>query len=84
MYYRCKTIEIFIVNYSHTLSVTLDYTLSSSRVRFNAATSSQTVTIPILEDDIVENDETITVTLSSGAIISTPRASVIVIDNDGK
>ena len=72
------------MNHSHTLSVTLDYTLSSSRVRFNAATSTQTVTIPILEDDIVENDENIEVTLRGGGTISTPRASVIIIDNDGK
>ena len=38
----------------------------------------------ILEDDIVENDETVSVTLSGGGIISTPRASVIILDNDGK
>ena len=71
---------------SHTLAVTLDYTLSSSSVSFNAATTSQTVTIPILEDDIVENDETVSVTLNGGSrtIVSTPRASVIILDNDGK
>lgn len=75
------------MNHSHTLSVTLDYTLSTSSIRFDVATSTQTVTVPILEDDIVENDETINVTLtrsSSRAVVSTPRATVIIIDNDGK
>ena len=45
------------------------------------------MTIPILEDDIVENCENITVTVtrySSRVAISTPRVTVSIIDNDGK
>ena len=68
-------------------SATVDYTYTTSSIRFDSTTSSRTVTIPILEDDIVEYDETINVTLtrsSSRAVVSTPRATVIIIDNDGK
>ena len=74
------------MNHSHTLSVTLDYTLSTSGIRFDVATSTQTVTVPILEDDIVENCEIINVTLSGGSrtVVSTPRASICIVDNDGK
>ena len=46
-------------------AATVDYTDTSSDLSFNAATSSQTVTIPILEDNIVEGSETIIVTLTS-------------------
>jgi len=65
----------------------VDYTYTSTRLTFNAATISRTMTIPILEDDIVENCENITVTItyySSRVAISTPRATVSIIDNDGK
>ena len=71
---------------SHTLAVTVDYTYTTSSLTFNNATSSRTVTIPILEDEIVENCEIINVTLSgsSRTVVSTPRASVCIVDNDGK
>ena len=65
----------------------MDYTVTSSDLTFNASTSSQTVTIPILEDDIVEGSETIIVTLTSAdpaAILSPPSASVTIEDDDGK
>ena len=65
----------------------MDYTVTSSDLTFNASTSSQTVTIPILEDDIVEGSETTIVTLTSAdpaAIVNPPSASVIIEDNDGK
>ena len=65
----------------------VDYTVTSSDLTFDAATSSQTVTIPILEDDIVEGSETITVTLTStdpAAILNPQSASVTIEDNDGK
>ena len=64
-----------------------DYTVTRSDLAFNATTSSQTVTISILEDSIVEDSETISVTLTSAdpaAILSPPSASVTIEDNDGK
>ena len=45
------------------------------------------MTIPILEDDIVEDSETIIVTLTStdsAAIVNPSSASVTIEDNDGK
>ena len=68
-------------------SATVDYIVTSSDLTFNATTSSQTVTIPILEDDTVEDFETIIVTLTSpdpAAIVNPSSASVTIEDNDGK
>ena len=65
----------------------LDYNFTSSEVIFSATTSSQVVTIPILEDIILESSETINVTLMSvdPAVILNPASAVITIeDNDGK
>ena len=65
----------------------MDYTVTSSDLTFDVAPSSQTVTIPILEDNIVEGSETIIVTLTStdpAAILNPQSASVTIEDNDGK
>ena len=65
----------------------MDYRVTSSELTFNATTSSQTVTIPILEDYIFEGSETITVNVTStdpAAIVKPPSASVTIEDNDGK
>ena len=65
----------------------MDYVVTSSDLTFDAATSSETVTIPLLEDDIVEGSETIIVTLTSAdpAVILNPStASVTIEDNDSK
>ena len=65
----------------------VDYTVTSCDLTFDAVTSSQTVTIPILDDNIVEDFETIVVTLTSNdpaAIVNPPSASVTIEDNDGK
>ena len=66
---------------------TVDYIVTSSDLAFDATTSSQTVTIPILEDNLFEGSETIIVTLTStdsAAILNPSSASVIIEDNDGK
>ena len=68
-------------------SATVDFEVTSSDLIFDTDTSSQIVTIPILEDDIVEGSETIIVTLTSAdsaAIVNSPSASVTIEDNDGK
>ena len=65
----------------------MDYIVTSSDLTFNATTSSQTVTIPILEDDIFEGSETIIVTLTStdpASIVNPQSASVTIEDNDGE
>ena len=68
-------------------SATVDYKVTSSELTFNATTSSLMVTIPILEDSIVEGSECINVTLTSSdpaAILSPPSTCVTIEDNDGK
>ena len=65
----------------------VDYTVTNSDLIFDVAPSSQTVTIPILEDNIVEGSETIIVTLTStnpAAIINPSSANVTIEDDDGK
>ena len=65
----------------------MDYVVTSSDLTFNGATSSQTVTIPILEDNIVEGSETVIVTLTSAdpaVILNPPSASVTIEDDDSK
>ena len=69
------------------LAATVDYTVTGSDLTFNATTSSQTVTIPILEDNIVEGSETIVITLTPtdpAAIVYPQTSSVTIVDNDGK
>ena len=68
-------------------AATLDYVVTSSDLTFNTTKLSQTVTIPILEDNIVEDFETIIMTLTSAdpaAILNPSSASVTIEDNDGK
>ena len=68
-------------------AATVDYIVISGDLAFNANTSSQTVTIPILEDNLFEGSETIIVTLTSAdpaAIVNPQSASVTIEDDDGK
>ena len=72
---------------SSLFAATADYNFTSSELIFSATTSSQVVTIAILDDTIVESSETINVTLMSvdPAAILNPTSAVITIeDNDGK
>ena len=65
----------------------MDYVVTSTDLMFNAVPSSQTATIPILEDNLFEDFETIIVTLTSAdsaATVNPSRASVTIEDNDGK
>ena len=64
----------------------MDYIITNSDLTFNAATSSQTVTLPILEDNMFEGSETIIVTLASAdpaVILNPPSASVTIEDSNG-
>ena len=78
---KCNTLQPFVT------LVTLDYGFTRRELTFNPTTSSQVVTIAILEDIILESSETISVTLKSldPAAILNPASAVITIeDNDGK
>ena len=61
-----------------------DYTESSGTVVFAPGTTSLTVTVPILSDDLDEDDETFTVTLSDAehAELSDAEATGTITDDD--
>ena len=65
----------------------MDYRVTSSDLTFDTATSSQTITISILEDDIVESSETVIVILTpadSSVIVNPQSAYITIEDNDSK
>jgi len=79
---KCNALNPFLI-----ILAMLDYGFTSIEVTFSATTSSQVVTVAILEDTILESSETINVTLMSvdPAAILNPASVVITIeDNDGK
>lgn len=62
-----------------------DYGTAVGRVTFGIAETTKTFTIPIVDDALVEGDETLTVNLNAaiGAILATPKAATItIVDND--
>lgn len=62
-----------------------DYVTSLGTVRFAAGESSKTITIPLINDLLVEGNETFTITLSNaiGATLGTPAAATVtILDND--
>ncbi len=63
-----------------------DYTAVSQTVSFAPGVTSQTVSVPITDDAVIEADETVSLSLSSpsaGATLGSPQAAVlIIVDND--
>ena len=64
-----------------------DYTALGTSFTFPANTNSTTITVPVLADNLVEPDETVTVTLTGTdntdvTIGATDNATVTIIDND--
>jgi len=62
-----------------------DYVTSLGTVRFAAGESTKTITIPLINDLLVEGNETFTITLSNavGATLGTPAAATVtIVDND--
>ena len=65
----------------------MDYTAVSRNLTFNAVISTQMVTIPILDDIIVERSEMFTLALTSTdhAVILDPSSSSVTIEDvDGE
>ncbi len=63
-----------------------DYTAKSGTVSFNAGQTSKTITVSTTDDSMVENNETLFVTLSnpsSGAVIDDGSGRGTINDNDG-
>lgn len=62
-----------------------DYVTSLGTLRFTAGESSKTITIPLINDTLVEGNETFTITLNSaaGATLGSPAAATVtILDND--
>lgn len=62
-----------------------DYTATSGTLTFTTAQTSQTVSVPTIDDTVVESPETFTMTLSApsgGATIGTGTATATINDND--
>ena len=64
-----------------------DYEAVTTTLTFNVSTPTQVVTIPIIDDQIVENNEFFGVTLTTfdtAVTLNLQTASVTIRDNDGK
>jgi hypothetical protein len=62
-----------------------DYATTAGTLRFAAGESSKTITIPVIDDALIEVDETLTITLSgpTGTSLGPPQAATITIhDNE--
>jgi hypothetical protein len=61
-----------------------DYATTVGTLRFAAGEASKTITIPIVNDALVEGNENLTITLSSptGTILGTPQSATITINDD--
>ena len=65
----------------------MDYTTTSGSITFSPTVSQQTILVPIIDDQIRENRETLTVTLTNAParVMLVPRQGTIgILDNDGK
>ncbi|NLG22605.1 MAG: hypothetical protein GX555_14385, partial [Actinomycetales bacterium] len=84
------TTEAVTVDYATsdgTATAGADYTATSGTLTFPAGSTSQSFTVPILEDTDVEGDETVNLTLSNpaggGAFLGSPSEAVLtIVDND--
>ncbi len=61
-----------------------DYATTIGTLRFAAGETSKSFTIPIVNDALVESNETFTLTLSgaNGAVLGTSSATVTIVEND--
>ncbi|PYK97616.1 MAG: hypothetical protein DME19_15725, partial [Verrucomicrobia bacterium] len=79
------TITVDYATSNLTATAGLDYTAQSGTLTFGPQETVKTITIPILDDGLVEGDETFQVTLSnptSGVILGAPSTAVVTIQDN--
>jgi hypothetical protein len=70
---------------NHKASERCDYSTTAGRVNFGIGQTSQSIIIPIVDDTLLEGNETFTVTLNgpAGALLGTAStATIMITDND--
>lgn len=83
------TTTVYYNTTSGTATPGTDYTTATGTVTFASGDTSKTISIPILDDELPEGDETFTVSLwtpSSGSVLTSPSIITVVIginDNAG-
>ena len=87
--FTCITINVVHTPCVHHLisPAGVDYEAVTTNLTFNASIPTQVVTIPILDDPIVENNEYFHVTLTTfdtAVTLTSQTASVTIRDNDSK
>ena len=82
-----QTVTVNYASADGTATAGSDYTAVSGTLTFSPGVTQQTITVPIINDSVVEPNENFTVTLSNpsaGAALGTPAtATVTIVDNDG-
>jgi hypothetical protein len=79
------TVTVHYATSAGTATAGSDYTTTSGTLSFSPSDTSETFSVPILEDTSVEGSETVNLALSSptGATLGTPSTAVLtIIDND--
>ena len=84
----CLYISVKIYFTSIILTAPVDYTSTSRTLTFGPSTTSQSVNIPINNDDVVETVENFIASLTLGTedanvVINPARTTVSINDNDG-
>jgi len=81
-----ETVEVHYATSDGTAQAGVDYTAISDALTFAPGDISKTFTVPIIDDEGVELDETVILTLSgpSNAALGTPAsATLTIVDNEG-
>ena len=79
-----ETVTVDYATSNGTAAAGSDYTAKSGTLTFNANETSKTVAVGIVDDDVVESDETLTLTLSNaaGAEMEDEKATGTIADDD--
>ena len=77
----------FNINYGGTATADVDYDDSVTSITFNATDTTKAITIPLVDDNLDEDNETITVTIAAAGSLSTgslnnDKTIVTIVDDD--